>query len=234
MKIMDWSNWLVVALICFPGVYFMYKTEDVHVKDDMSDRQRLIAHLVTVILFSGAGAFAAQRAGFNLYSNEAVLTGSIIGMICSIIHFIMYYGYLKPKITPKDFNEIEGHYRQMGILSRVFYGGVIEEVIFRWGLLSLFVWVLQIMGLNYSFSLYTSVFISSLLFAIAHLPSIKLVATEPKREMYIYAAAGNMWVGVCASISFTKSGLLAAIIVHMLFHITWYPIQALSKKNGGS
>lgn len=228
---MGWSNWFVVALICFPGVYFMYKAEKDHVKDDISDRQRLMVHLLTVILFSGIGAFTAQRVGFFFYSYEAIRTGFIIGIVCSIIHLLMYYGYLKPKITSKDFTEIEGHYRQTGILSRVFYGGVLEEVIFRWGLLSLFVWIFQLVGLNNSFSLYTSVFIASLLFAIAHIPSIKLVATEPKKEMYIYTIVGNLWVSVCASVSFIKSGLLAAIIVHILFHIIWYPIQALSKKD---
>ena len=139
---------------------------------------------------------------------------------------MMYYGYLKPKISTNDYAEIEAHYRQTGILSRVFYGGVLEEVIFRWSLLSLFVWIFQLVGLDNHFSLNTGVFVTSLLFAIAHIPSIKLVATKPKKEMYVYTIVGNIWVGLCASFAFIKSGLFAAIIVHMLFHLTWHPIQA--------
>jgi hypothetical protein len=223
----DWSSWLFVAIICLPGVYFMYHSEKIHVEDNATDGQRLIAHLLTVILFSGLGAFAANQVGFYFYSNEAILTGFIVGVICSTIHFMMYYGYLKPKISPNDYAEIEAHYRQTGILSRVFYGGVLEEVIFRWSLLSLFVWIFQLVGLDNQFSLNTSVFVTSLLFAIVHIPSIKLVATKPKKEMYVYTIVGNIWVGLCASFAFIESGLFAAIVVHMLFHLTWYPIQAI-------
>ncbi len=224
---MDWSSWLFVTIICLPGVYFMFHAEKIHVKDNTTDGQRLIAHLLTVILFSGLGAFAANQVGFYFYSNEAILTGFIVGVICSTIHFMMYYGYLKPKISPNDYAEIEAHYRQTGILSRVFYGGVLEEVIFRWSLLSLFVWIFQLVGLDNQFSLNTSVFVTSLLFAIVHIPSIKLVATKPKKEMYVYTIVGNIWVGLCASFAFIESGLFAAIVVHMLFHLTWYPIQAI-------
>lgn len=222
---MDWSSWFFVAMICLPGVYFMYKAEKIHVKDDVTDGQLLIAHLFIVILFSGLGAFAAYRVGYYFYSKESILTGFILGVICSTIHLMMYYGYLRPKISPKDYAEIEAHYRQTGILTRVFYGGVLEEVIFRWGLLSLFVWLFQLVGLDNPYSLITSVFVTSLLFAIVHIPSIKLVTTEPKKEMYVYTIAGNIWVGLCASFAFIESGLFAAIIVHMLFHLTWYPIQ---------
>ncbi|GIO25191.1 CPBP family intramembrane glutamic endopeptidase [Oceanobacillus sp. J11TS1] len=223
---MDWISWLFVAVICLPGVYFMYHAEKIHVEDDITDGQRLFAHLLTVILFSGLGAFAAYRVGFYIYSNNAIITGFLVGIVCSIIHFMMYYGYLKPKISPNDYDEIETHYRQTGILTRVFYGGFLEEVIFRWGLLSLFVWILQLVGLDNHFSLYTSVFVTSLLFAIVHIPSIKLVATKPKKEIYVYTIVGNIWVGLCASYAFIESGLIAAIIVHILFHLTWYPIQS--------
>ena len=72
---MDWSSWIFVAVICLPGVYFMYHSEKIHVKDDVTDGQRLIAHLLTVILFSGLGAFASYRIGFYFYSTEAIITG---------------------------------------------------------------------------------------------------------------------------------------------------------------
>src|SRR4051794_27309530 len=74
----------------------------------------------------------------------------------------------------------------------------------------------QLVGLDNHFSLYTSIFVTSLLFAIVHIPSIKLVATKPKKEMYVYTIVGNIWVGLCASFAFIESGLFAAIVVHML------------------
>lgn len=63
------------------------------------------------------------------------------------------------------------------------------------------------------------------LFALIHLPSIKLVASKPEKSMYVYAIIGNIWVGIFAGVAFVYGSLLAAIIVHMLFHLLWWPIQ---------
>ncbi|MGG2111519.1 CPBP family intramembrane glutamic endopeptidase [Lysinibacillus pakistanensis] len=81
------------------------------------------------------------------------------------------------------------------------------------------------MNLNNVTSEWLAIAISSILFALIHLPSIKLVASKPKKSMYVYAIIGNIWVGIFAGVAFVYGSLLAAIIVHMLFHLLWWPIQ---------
>lgn len=207
----------------------MYRSEKIHIKeDDVTDRQRLAAHFLTAIVFSLIGAYIVPRIsmGDQLEISHIFLFGLGLGVICSVGHLMLYYKYLVPRLTKKDYMEIETHYTNTGILSRVFYGGILEEVIFRWALLSLFIWFSQLMGMGEGASIIAAISLSSILFALVHLPSIKLIASEPKPAMYIYTIVGNVWVGLFAGAAFIHGGLLAAILVHMLFHLMWWPIQS--------
>jgi len=206
----------------------MYQSEKIHIKEnDVTDGQRLVAHVLTALVFSAIGAFVVPKIDVvqQIGISKVLLYGFGLGIICSIGHLSFYYMYLVPKLTKTDYTEIETHYESIGILSRIFYGGVLEEVMFRWGLLSLFIWLLQLLSINDSVSKWFAISISSILFAIVHLPSIKIIVSHPKPPMYVYTIVGNIWVGFFAGIAFIQGSLLAAIIVHMLFHLLWWPIQ---------
>lgn len=226
---MNWGYFIIVCIICLPGIIFMYRSEKIHLKEnDVTDKQRLASHFLTVILFSMMGAYIVPRIFIDdqLDISRIFLFGFGLGVICSIGHLVLYYKYLVPRITKTDYIEIEAHYANTGILSRVFYGGVLEEVMFRWGLLSLFIWLSQLMGIDRDVSIIAAILVSSILFAMIHLPSITLIASQPKSIMYVYTIVGNVWVGIFAGIAFIQGGLLAAIFVHMLFHLLWWPIQS--------
>ncbi|RIU92049.1 type II CAAX prenyl endopeptidase Rce1 family protein [Oceanobacillus picturae] len=223
---MSWFYFITVFLICLPGIYFMYHSEKIYIEeDDVTDSQRLIAHGLTALLFSTLGAYIVPKTEITqaIEWNNILVYG--LGIICSIGHLFLYYFYLVPKLTRKEYLEIETHYANTGILSRVFYGGVLEEVMFRWGLLSLFLWLFQLIGINDIIGGILAIGISSTLFAVTHLPSIKLVASDPRTSVYVYTMIANVWVGIIAGVAFIQGSLLAAIMVHMLFHLTWWPIQ---------
>lgn len=228
VKSVNWMYFIVVFVICIPGIYFMYHSEKVHLKEnDVTDKQRLTAHFLTALIFSLIGSFTVPKILViePVELTQILFFGLALGVICSLGHLIFYYQYLVPRITKNAYLEIESHYAATGILSRVFYGGVLEEVIFRWGLLSLLIWIFQLLGVSEVIRLGTALFISSILFAWVHLPTIKLVASEPKRAMYVYTLIGNSWVGLFTGVAFIQGGLTASILVHMLFHLLWWPIQ---------
>lgn len=197
--------------------------------DDISDKERLIAHFVTVLLFGAIGAFAVPKVSiltteFNL--SVILKFGLILGLICAVGNILFYYLYLVKTIPKKDYEAIEEHYASIGILSRAFYGGFVEEVMFRWAIMSLLLWLLQfiIEPLNWV-AVVIAISISSILFALVHFPQVKMVSAQPTRSMYIYTFFGNLWVGTFTGWAFLEAGIFAAIIVHCLFHIVWYPIQ---------
>lgn len=229
---MFWELFILSVVICLPGIYFMFKTEKrISNMDDISDKGRLISHFITVGLFGVLGAFAIPKVNIittEFHLNQILLYGLILGVICSIGNLLFYYFYLVKTISKKDYLEIEEHYHSIGILSRVFYGGFVEEIIFRWGLISFILWLLQffINPINIT-AVVIAIGISSILFAIGHVPSIRMVSSEPKQSMYIYTIIGNIWVGIFTGWAFLKAGIFSAIIVHILFHILWYPIQKM-------
>ena len=221
--------------ICVPGIYFMFQTEKrMPNNDEVSDKERLIAHFIIVGFFAAIGSWVVPRVDiltteFNM--NRIFIFGLTFGLICSVGNLLMYYFYLVKTISTKDYLAIEKHYHSTGILSRIFYGGFVEEIIFRWGIMSLLLWLLQFIvePLNRT-ALVIAIGISSILFSLVHLPSIKMVSSEPKPSMYIYTILGNIWVGVFTGWAFLEAGIFSAIIVHILFHILWYPIQKRFQK----
>ena len=197
--------------------------------DEISDKERLIAHFSTVAIFGAMGAFAVPRVSILTTEFNWILIlkfGLLFGLICSVGNILLYYFYFVKSISKKDYLAVENHYHSIGILSRVFYGGFVEEIMFRWGIMSLLLWLLQFISepVN-TISVFIAVGITSILFALVHIPSIKMVSPEPKPAMYIYTNVGNIWVGILTGWAFLKAGILAAIIVHILFHLLWYPIQ---------
>lgn len=142
----------------------------------------------------------------------------------------MHYFYLVKTISNKDYLAIEKHYHRTGILSRTFYGGFVEEIIFRWGIMSLLLWLLQFIfePLN-MIAVVIAIGISSILFSLVHLPSIKMVSSEPKPSMYVYTIIGNIWVGIFTGWAFLEAGIFSAIIVH-----NFIPYTMVSDSKGGN
>lgn len=229
---MFWQLFVLTVMICLPGVYFMLQTEKKLVeKDDIPDHERLIAHLILVGVFGAIGAFAVPRVSIlttDIGIFYVLEYGLMLGVTCSIGNILLYYFYLTKNISYNDYLDIEKHYNNMGILSRVFYGGFVEEVMFRWGIMSLVLWLSQLIFKQINlFSIFIAIGISSILFALVHLPSIKMVIEEPKPSIYVYTILGNVWVGIFTGWAFLEAGIFSAIIVHILFHLLWYPIQKI-------
>ncbi|WP_289140663.1 CPBP family intramembrane glutamic endopeptidase [uncultured Brevibacillus sp.] len=117
--------------------------------------------------------------------------------------------------------------QNVGFDTRVLYGGIVEELIFRWGLMSILVWSmnkwLAISDVNLVYWL--AIVISSLLFASIHLPGAKQTVGKLTPSLLTYAIRANVFVGICCGWLFWKSDLLSAMIFHILFHIIWYGFE---------
>ncbi|KAA0549942.1 CPBP family intramembrane metalloprotease [Bacillus sp. BGMRC 2118] len=225
---------MLIIVICFPGIFFMLRTEKKLLSEEdeeITDLQRLVIHFTTVALFAALGAFTVPRVTLlttTIDTMSLLSYGVIGGVICSIGNIVFYYFYLKRRIPHKDYVAIEKHYRNMGILTRIFYGGFIEEIIFRWGIMGLLLWLCQFIFSEYHiFPIILALSVSSMLFALVHVPSIKVVIEHPPKSVYVYTYIGNIWVGFFTGIAFIESGIFAAIIVHILFHLLWYPVQLI-------
>jgi len=107
------------------------------------------------------------------------------------------------------------------------YGGLTEELLCRWGIMSLLLWtawrLLQFERSLPSASLaWVSIVASAAIFALAHLPAAAALAGGLRREIIIYVVIGNTAFGVLAGYLFWRHGLETAMICHAMSHLVAY------------
>lgn len=112
---------------------------------------------------------------------------------------------------------------EMPLISKLLYGGITEEVLTRWGLLSLFAWLLwRITGRKTPVSvahLYAAAVFSAGLFAAGHLPLLFLISENPSASMVAIIIGGNFVPGMLFGALYIHRGLEAAILAHAGAHL---------------
>ena len=110
------------------------------------------------------------------------------------------------------------------LLIRVLYGGITEELLLRWGvmtlLLSLFAPGARRRGTRPgAISAAAAIAGSALLFGLGHLPTIVAYGGALTAEVVLWTLVGNALFGVVAGVLFRRRGLEAAMIAHGLAHV---------------
>ena len=107
----------------------------------------------------------------------------------------------------------------MGLLASACYGGLAEEVMLRWGLLSLLAWVLltTICRGQPRAALGIAVVLASLIFAMGHLP-ILLAQTEPSAVLLLRTLLLNSLAGLLYGAWFVRRDLETAVLAHAATH----------------
>ncbi|HEU4968472.1 type II CAAX prenyl endopeptidase Rce1 family protein [Sphingomonas sp.] len=112
------------------------------------------------------------------------------------------------------------------LVTRLLYGGIAEELLTRWGLVSLFGWAMwRLAGRPQvpSAGIYwAAIALAALLFAAGHLPLLFLLAGSPPAWLIAAVLAGNALPGLLFGWLFWRRGLEAAMIAHAVAHlIAW-------------
>jgi hypothetical protein len=145
---MNWLWFLIIVAMGLPGIVIMSVGERKIVKEmDPAEEEvpaylGFLVHLFLVVLFAGIGTWLLDKTNFTTPDfNEINMVTIAVGTIVAIVHLLYYYGIVGTRVEKEVMMKIDKARSQLGILTRVFYGGVVEEIIFRWGLMSLFVWL---------------------------------------------------------------------------------------------
>ena len=116
----------------------------------------------------------------------------------------------------------------LNILTRILYGGITEEIMTRFGLMSLFIWIISKLSKSHSNYIYwVAIFLSSLLFALGHFPIMFQIVKHPTVITYSYIILGNSVGGWIFGYLYWKKGLESAMIAHAVTHITMMAIHTL-------
>lgn len=108
--------------------------------------------------------------------------------------------------------------------TRLLYGGITEELLLRWGFMTLVVWIgwrlfQKRQDKPTSITFVVGILLSSLVFAIGHLPIAVMLFGEPTAAIVFFVIVANSAFGIVAGYLYWKFGLESAMIAHMLGHV---------------
>ncbi|WP_299079396.1 CPBP family intramembrane glutamic endopeptidase [uncultured Paraglaciecola sp.] len=148
----------------------------------------------------------------------ALLGGVLGGALLLIISFASY-SYL-----PAEFI-VAGEKLALPWYTKILYGGITEELLIRWGLMSTLVWIIYrvtqtqgevIKAHNYILA----IALSALLFGAGHLPIAFALSPQISLLLICYIVLANAIFGFIAGYLYWKRGLECAIAAHIVAHLT--------------
>lgn len=148
---------------------------------------------------------------------KAFLPGVLAGVAGGALLFLLV------ATAPAEFAAAQARI-DLPLMWRVLYGGITEEVLIRWGLMTLLAWLgwrfLQGgTGVPAARCMWIAIIVSALLFGVAHLPAIAAQAGSLATSLTAYVVLANAVLGVLFGYLFWRFGLEAAIIAHASAHV---------------
>jgi hypothetical protein len=109
------------------------------------------------------------------------------------------------------------------LVTKVLYGGIVEELLLRWGVMSFLVWAAwRLAGRPErmpAWCVWTGMALAALLFAAGHLPVLHLLLPDPPSWLIALVLGGNALPGMLFGWLYWRHGLEAAMIAHALAHL---------------
>ena len=192
-----------------------------------------------VALFSAIGAAVARTLGLRAPVAEAIASGGRIGpalrpqVVPGVIGGVLgsVALVLAAAFAPDAITALEGQW-DPPLWLRVLYGGITEEVLMRWGVMTGLVW------LGWRFVqrrdappgpavVWSAIVGSSLLFGVGHLPAAAALVGTLSGSVVIYILLANSVFGLIAGWLYWKWGLSAAVIAHVGAHVGAMSVTAL-------
>lgn len=170
-----------------------------------------LAAPVTAALVQGDGV--AARAAFRRQALPGLLVGVASGALI----------VAATAIAPSALRAV-GDTLQLGLPARMLYGGITEELLLRWGLMTLVAWlgwrfVQRGVGAPTSSVMVGANAIAALLFGAGHLPAVAALGVPLTTDVIAYIVAANAVPGFLFGELYWKRGLEAAMLAHATAHV---------------
>lgn len=190
----------------------------------------LLQSLLLLALCAVLGAATAPRVGLHCPWVEALLQRApwpaparpmVAGLAGGL--FGALWLLLLPTVAPPALAGAQAQFSPP-LAVRLLYGGLTEEVLLRWGLMSLLLWaawrLLQRGRGQPRFGLVAlAVGLSALLFGVGHLPAAAALAGGLDASLVAYIVGGNAVFGVVAGLLYWRHGLECAMLAHAAAHL---------------
>lgn len=153
---------------------------------------------------------------------KQILFAGIVGGLLGCVVLMGFSQFSTPRLPSEFIKNAEAF--SPPFYTKILYGGITEELLIRWGLMSFFVWgffrltqnqASHVKPVNY----WLGILASSFIFGVAHLPAASLLSPVVTMPLIMYIIVGNSLFGLIAGYLYWKKGLESAIIAHILAHV---------------
>lgn len=238
-------NWILIGFLfclCLPGVFIALPRVINFLLQDNTETIKLrfkklaIAQtLILILVLCVAGGILSRRTGLNAPVFEALLQGrlsfesftaillpALIGAIIALGAFcLVYYGLMVRTLDAASLSALNKFRSCLGLSGCILYGGIVEEVIARWGLMNLTAFFMLMMVAPSDFIYWCAIFTSGLLFVVGQIPVYIAIGCTSSRRFYYTLVLASLCQSLVYGYLFWHYGLLCAMMAHMLFHLAW-------------
>lgn len=144
-----------------------------------------------------------------------LLPGIIVGIFGGAV--LTAFGRIAPPAVQAAQARIE-----MPLAARVLYGGITEEVLLRWGFMTVLAWVAWRFARRTPAWMWVAIVVSALVFAAGHLPAASILVGPLTAPIVTYVLVANTVFGIAFGWLYWRYGLEAAIVAHALTHVVNY------------
>lgn len=168
-------------------------------------------------------AWAARESGAPVLRRQAGPAAAVAVVVAIIL--IAYSSAVVPRIVELPGSEAFARFVAIGppLPTKLLYGGITEELLTRWGLMSLFAWIGWRLAAKpaeaRAWVFWSAIVLSAVLFAAGHLPLLFALVDQPPGWVIAAVMLGNTVPGLLFGWLFWKRGIEAAIMAHAAAHL---------------
>jgi len=169
-----------------------------------------------------APAFEAAAAGRPIL--PALRPQVVPGLVAGLAGGFLLFGV--GRSAPPVLLEVQKRF-DLPLVARVLYGGITEELLLRWGVMTVFTWLAWRLvqrrrgAVNGGF-VWLAIGLSALLFGVGHLPAAVALIGPLDANLVAFVVGVNTVFGVLFGFLYWRYGLEAAMIAHALAHVVGF------------
>jgi membrane protease YdiL (CAAX protease family) len=148
---------------------------------------------------------------------EQIKFGVLLGLFTGVLLIII--GLIFKTSIPQEFMNLENKIK-MTTIAKIGYGGITEELLMRFGFMTLVVWIIFKLTKKLDNTTYwIGIILASILFAVGHFPVVFNAVPNPSISLLTYVIIGNSIGGLIFGWLYWKKGLEAAFLGHVFAHV---------------
>jgi Type II CAAX prenyl endopeptidase Rce1-like len=152
------------------------------------------------------------------------LIPGVVGALAGGVAILLTAAVIKPFLSAETLELLNKINRLFPMTTRLLYGGITEELLLRWGVMTFLAWaVWRLFQKRFDrptrVCFVAAILLSALIFGVGHLPVAVTLLGQATFAIVLFVIVANSAFGIVAGYLYWKHGLESAIIAHMVGHV---------------